>query len=72
MMMVGASIVIGGVRIRVVVWISIGGMVETDGDGRRVVAGVTEGVSGIGIRTEGSNITKTVPIKELSEESLRS
>ncbi|GJV71983.1 hypothetical protein Tco_1491978 [Tanacetum coccineum] len=62
-MTVGVSVVIGGVGIGVVVWSSTGGMVETDGGGRSVVVRATEGVSGIGVRTEGSEITETCTIR---------
>ncbi|GKC68582.1 hypothetical protein Tco_1101180, partial [Tanacetum coccineum] len=53
--MVGASVVIGGVGIGVVDCCCRGtcGMVETDGGGK-VVTVVAEGVSGIGVRTDGS------------------
>nr|GFB97485.1 hypothetical protein [Tanacetum cinerariifolium] len=58
MVTVRASVMIGGEGISVVVWSSTGGMVEIDGGGRRVVAGATEGVSGISVRNDGSKITK--------------
>ncbi|GKA18053.1 hypothetical protein Tco_0697890 [Tanacetum coccineum] len=54
----GASMVIGGKGIGVVVCSCTCDMEETVVGGRRVVAGATKGVSGIGVRTEGSEITE--------------
>ncbi|GKG17950.1 hypothetical protein Tco_0372248, partial [Tanacetum coccineum] len=53
------SVVIGGVGIGVVVCGKTYDMEETVKGGRRVVAGATKGVSGIGMKTKGSEITET-------------
>ncbi|GKC37163.1 hypothetical protein Tco_1049547 [Tanacetum coccineum] len=50
----GASMLIGGVEIGVVVYSSTGDMLETKEGGIRVVAGVIEGITVIGERIEGS------------------
>ncbi|GKG36032.1 hypothetical protein Tco_0443710, partial [Tanacetum coccineum] len=50
----GASVLIGGVEIGVVVYSSTGDMLETKEGGIRVVAGVIEGITVIGERIEGS------------------
>ncbi|GKB55469.1 hypothetical protein Tco_0906222 [Tanacetum coccineum] len=55
----GASVVIGGVGIGVVDCSGTCQIEETGRRGRRVVTGAAEGVSGIGVRTEGSEITET-------------
>nr|GEZ74648.1 hypothetical protein [Tanacetum cinerariifolium] len=55
----GASVVIGGVGIGVIDCGSTFNMVETGGGGRKVVTGATKRVSGIDVRTEGSEIIET-------------
>ncbi|GKG45641.1 hypothetical protein Tco_0498087, partial [Tanacetum coccineum] len=57
--MIGASVMIGGGGIGVVVcYKGASGIVETDGGGK-VVTSTVEGVSCIGVRTEGSEIANT-------------
>ncbi|GKF83617.1 hypothetical protein Tco_0248515, partial [Tanacetum coccineum] len=53
MVIVGESVVIGGVRIGDVVYKSTGGMLETYGGCRDVTVAI-KGVSYNGVRTEGS------------------
>nr|GEZ07590.1 hypothetical protein [Tanacetum cinerariifolium] len=55
----GASVVIDGVRIGVVVYSSTCDMVEAKRGGKRVVAGASEGFLGISERIKGSGIIDT-------------